>query len=219
MTPVWNRRIAERRTEAVHVFSAIAGLNVVQADLEGLIFLLIIAGSVISRILKARKDFNQARPAEANEKGPFTGSGSDADPAADLRRFFEELSGADTSGRPPPPVPPPVPPAAALPRDTRSFTKTPEARAHYTQARPVAKRTSRKTVQVPGGKIPVTKDKLIEKTAGKVVKIQVGNQKTSHSGIMRMLKQRNTVRTAVVLREILGPPHALQHPGQPGATV
>lgn len=197
-------------------------LQIVRADLEGLVILLVIIGSIISKFLGSKKKQTDTLPAGGDSPPPRTAS----DPAADLRRFLSELSGEPESQSAPPPPPPPPAPArqmAARPHaqysrqstEARSVRRKEVRRSDAADARSESLRRAAVTAAAPltvprSGTMQQLREQMARAAAKKSRIAAHAAAGTETIDIIHMLQKRRSLRQAFVLREILGPPRALQ---------
>jgi len=160
------------------------------ANIDGVIWLVIIVVSIISQIAKATRKVSanapgkqaprkpvperKARPAPAQRAAPV-------DRAEELRQFFENLGM---------PVPAPVAPAA------------PPAR-HRKKSKPAATPVAPVMVPAPAPEEVPARPEHVEL-------VRRPQRSAETQALAQLLLTRNTQRQAILLREILGPPLALR---------
>ena len=213
--------------------------HIVCAGVEGVIWVIIIIGSIIGQIVKAsKKAKGNATPGRAEPLGGESDSFAGDSAESELQEFLGRISGTQQSTPPPqPPQPrrapqsvitapvPPPPPSVAFARPP----SPPVARKAVTRKAPSA--VSRKSQvgrrAVAGGKKAIGKAHGVAASKPGATRTQA---RSAVSGKPKMaspslsvpngrqlavaLSDRQTLREAIVLREIFGPPLALQQRDQ-----
>jgi hypothetical protein len=159
---------------------------------EGIFWFLVAVIWIVAQIVKARK---------RKESQPVQTTFEETPPSAEdeLRTFLESLS---SSARPqqevtPPPLP--VSPAVVRPRTAASDVRDPNARMIPVSAPPV--------VDVPPPPPPAAQ----RVDAYGIVRDAAHVYRTrAREALLGQLRKRESVRQAVLLREVIGPPLALQ---------
>lgn len=168
-------------------------------DFFGIIIFLVVIGRIISSIkntASAPKPKPNAPPQNVNP---------------DLERFFKALTGQPlqekiTEEQQDPPPPPPVPVVKSRPAPVVvSATTTVPRRAQ--PLRSVSKIKTIKTIQRPAQKWGNVSFNLggADSPAGKSAATRA-----ARAEVMQMLRDNNSIKKAVLLREILGPPVSLR---------
>lgn len=201
-------------------------LMIVRADLEGIVILLVIIGSIISKFVGNKKKEADKYPA-GRDTSPA--ERSSADSAAELRRFLSELSGQPEQ-RSTPPVPPQQTAAQAPERqvadrpyaqysrqstEARSVRRKEERRDTAAAAKRESRRRASAAAAAPltvqrSGTMQQLREQLARAAAKKSKATAHAAAISENADIIQMLQKRRSLRQAFVLREILGPPRALQ---------
>jgi hypothetical protein len=162
-------------------------------DLQSIIFGLIIFGSIIGKIKKASSSGRENQKGATGQSGPpsSTPSKSTSEVQTELEDFLKTLVGGNAPvTAPTPQAPPPMP--AVIKQTPKNKPLAPPL-----PQKPVASRTSTKTEE--------------DYTCDATMKLETLNRKSAFAkSISTDLRENMSVRKAIALREILGPPIALR---------
>jgi hypothetical protein len=183
-----------------------------QADIEGLIWLVVIVVSIISQIVKGTKKVSSRKPRPratpskdavlTKQRRPVSGSSRQRpassqrpvkrDPSAELRQFFETL------GMPTESLAPAQKPAK---KPQRQFKVQPKQQQQAPSASPT-----------PPAAQAVEPLAIEASAASETVRLEHLKRKMSKRNreLRNLLKNQGSQRQAIALREILGPPVALR---------
>ena len=193
---------------------------IVADGFEAIFWIVVIVGSLIAQIVKASRQGKQRRDAmgEAPQAGPG-GERPQSAPNEDLEAFLRNLSGEKPRRRKttsPPPPPPPPPPLASPAQAARRRKKPPVPRAKpaVPRAKPVAsvpppvtaKRAAAR--RQPAGAAEQDRTWRLRTKSAYALKKEQAERKRSE--LLDALDGADSIRKAVLLREILGPPVALR---------
>jgi len=175
-----------------------------------LIWVVIVIGSAIVQMIKAKKKASQPaqKPQDSQDSSPHSD---------ELRDFLQAISGA-------PPVPPPAPPPQPV-RTAAAQTQPP--RPHHTRPAPPPlppsmtikhrpapvkphKPAERHRPKPPELVLKPTPEKQVKPAITKITPLATATPKGLAALIIQDLKNMDSTRKAIVLREILGPPIALR---------
>ncbi len=206
-------------------------------DISGLFWLVVIAASIIGQIMKAAKKHTDAAP--GSPSAPRPDRPSSGEPAQELEEFLRNLMGEQAPRAEPPPVlrPAPRPAPVALPaQDPATFSKPTPAYRSATAAPPPSSRPE-KRAYMPLPAVPAPREARARVSlkaeaqraaptraavaaaaaaaaAAQMTRpIDAGSNKALAAltaEVHRQIKTRESLRAALLLREILGPPVGLR---------
>lgn len=197
----------------------------VTAGFDAVIFLVIVVATIVAQVVKAARRVGTTPPPETRSMG----GGPD-----ELRRFLESLGGAQEQPRPPSSQPPARPIAEQRPMAQRqvplagSKLPPPPPLPGFTPARRVARPTAPIPRATPVSFTPpaVARKPAVPapKPSVDVYKVKQGaylsregvkeTPELRRESILRKLLHKRSVREAIVLREVLGPPVGLRRAGE-----
>lgn len=191
-----------------------SGMNLIHlaagVDVGTIFWFVVIGIFIISQIVKSRKQFNESAPEQQKP------ADSEDDPAEELRKFLEGLNKPQEQPQPPPaPAAAPPPPAAAHPR-----RHVPPPRTKHRDVRPVVvtTRTALVREEPPAVTLPPPPPQpdeaavLARYKAEMAALAPVRTESKWHAALKPELLggDRQALRKAFLLREILGAPAALR---------
>lgn len=197
--------------------------HVIRAGIEGWIWAIIIIGSLVVRIIKANKErSSQPTPAPPGPRPATPEPDVQWKPPEDeLREFLERLGGKPVTPPPPPPPPagrqvaPPPPPPTARPKLAPQVLRAPAPQKTFrrkpTRAAPApAPAPAIAPAPAPAPRRPAPKP--IPAVA--VAPVRTAGRRSEYRKVLdRLMKERSTLRSAIVVRDVLGPPLALRTHG------
>lgn len=187
-----------------------------QADIEGLIWLVVIVVSIISQIMKGAKKVSAKKPrpgaspskdpvlskqrkqvSGAQKRTPSSQGQARRDPSDELRQFFETLG---------------MPTENLAPAGKPATATAPQARRKMQQARQKQMPATKKAAPPPPAPQPVMTRKAEALAREDSVKLEHLKKKMSkrNRDLRDLLKNQRSQQQAIALREILGPPVALR---------
>lgn len=190
----------------------------VTADVSGLIWVVIVVGSIIAQVMKAKKNAASPPPKKSSPR-PEANKGEYTSSSDDLRNFLESIGAApptrnqERQRKIEPVAPPPPPRPIQVMQEVQTVPPPPPipVRAQI-KHRPSPMEEARK-LQFKG-------DVLKRQTANKPNEVQLETPEQlqprdqSSSGLAKLITEElqdlDATRKAIVLREILGPPIALR---------
>jgi len=211
-----------------------ANIQTVWAEIDGLIFIVIVIASIIAQMIKAaRKSAGQKTSTPENS---LTGS-SASDAESELRDFLRTLSGGESAEQtpsPPPPVPRPAAPAVkpAVTRRVQVTLGGPRREATASRPRPVAgasppaARVQPAVATVTPSAPPAVVEQAVIKPAPRPIAPVVAAvpdaalERRAAEEVRKEIragaKDPTSLQKAWVLRDILGAPAAMRPLGYQG---
>jgi len=157
------------------------------SDFFGIIVVMVVIGRIIGAIKKASSGGGATEPSPGAQRKLET----------DLERFFQNIAGQSESlAVEHVPPPPPVPAVSVARRKVASEKRT---AAPVPKARPVSSKPAAWGTESYGMDAAVPNRATCTETG-----------QSSRAEIVAMLKEKNSIRNAVILREVLGPPVAMR---------
>lgn len=190
------------------------GMNLIHlaagVDVGTIFWFIVIGIFIIVQIVKSRKQFNESAPEQQKP------AGSEGDPAEELRKFLEGLNKPQEQPKPPPaPAAAQPPPAAAHPR-----RHVPPPRTKHRDSRPVVASVKATVVREethavtlpPPPPQPDEAAVLARYRSEMIAHAPVRTESKWHTVLKPELlgRDRQALRKAFLLREILGAPTALR---------
>jgi hypothetical protein len=191
--------------------------GIVKADLGGIIWVLIIVGSIVGQIVKGMKKVNSSRPGQAPSGPPPPAAAprpSAESPADDLETFLKNLMGEGQAESERPPAPAAKPRVPPLPRPAQ-----PKPRPARTPPAPVRPPVDIPAFVTPAAPVPPVPAAVavaeIPSPEPRPVSAGILGDATAGHGAVRsqlsaLLKSGHGLRSAYLLREVFGPPLALR---------
>jgi hypothetical protein len=183
--------------------------HIMTAGLDDLIPVVIIITVIIARIMKATKGAKPLVP-------PPPDSSGEREPSAtgdELREFLEALSGTKPPRPTPPPAPPPVPqPQPVIPPQPQRPAPAPVHARKWTRPRQGKRATAAPTPAPKPAPAPrPVRKPVAPRVARRPVTVEACELSTLRKALDDHLSDRQSLRGAWLLREVLGPPVGLRH--------
>lgn len=176
--------------------------------------LVIIIVAVLAQIIKAAKG---AKPTIGQPDQHRSGAGSSGAPADELRKFLESLSGGTVKSVN---VPPPLPPAAPRPQARKVREQMPVEYQTVHVKMPMRESAydipdaNNASLAAAAPRLPEPARLAAVVDAYDKIAVSLAHKATFHfrSSMLSQLVERDALKKAIVLREILGPCIALRQP-------